>query len=154
MTKSEFIQKLLEERSRWDEQWKGLNLTRQVDSSQPETMNLRDVLYHVGWYEREMVEVLRLKTLAGSPWWELPLDERNANILAEGQEVLLVDAFQKEQQLYSELLGLLKGLTDEELENASFFTGMPSDWKPWEMIASNTYEHYPQHLEDIQNLRY
>ena len=89
------------------------------------------------------------RALVGSPWWELSTDERNALILAEGQAVSALDAYLQEQKIYSELLALLNGLRDEELEDANFFRDMPSEWKPWEMIASNTYEHYPQHLQDI-----
>jgi hypothetical protein len=104
----------------------------------------------VAWYEREMVEVLRLRTLVGSPWWDLSLDDRNARILAEGQAISLFDAYQQEQLTFSQLQGLLSTLRDEELEQARYFKDMPPDWKPWEMIASNTYEHYPQHLQDIK----
>jgi hypothetical protein len=149
MTKNEFIQKHLTEREPWDLRLKGIDFSSTAESSTTEKMNLRDLLYHVAWYEREMVEVLQLRALVGSPWWELSTDERNALILAEGQAVSALDAYLQEQKIYSELLALLNGLRDEELEDANFFRDMPSEWKPWEMIASNTYEHYPQHLQDI-----
>lgn len=149
MTKNEFIQTLQTERQHWEERWKGIRLSSKPESPEPGKMYLRDILYHVAWYEHEMVEVLQLRTLVGSPWWDLPLDERNAHILVEGQSISLLDAYHQEQQVYAELLQQLQKLSDEELEQARFFRDMPPDWKPWEMIASNTYEHYPQHFQDI-----
>lgn len=150
MTKNEFLQKLITERQRWEDLLQQIQYTDLPEPTQGDTMNLRDVLYHVAWYEREMVEVLQQRTLVGSPWWDLPLDERNANILAEGQPFSLLDTFNQEQQVYAELLAQINRLSDEELLQARFFRDMPSEWQPWEMLASNTYEHYPQHLGDIQ----
>jgi uncharacterized damage-inducible protein DinB len=149
MTKNEFIHILTTERQHWETQWKDINLTALAEPSSPGKMNLRDILYHVAWYERAMVEVLQLRALVGSPWWDLTLDERNACILAEGQSAAPLEAYLQEQQVYKELLALLNQLSDDELEQASFFRDMPPEWKPWEMIASNTYEHYPQHINDI-----
>jgi hypothetical protein len=96
-----------------------------------------------------MVEMLRLRTLVGSPWWSLPVDERNDHVLAEGQTINLLKAWRQEQQVYAELLEQLTTVRDEELEDARFFQEMPSDWKPWQVIASNTYEHYAEHFVDI-----
>jgi len=96
-----------------------------------------------------MVDMLRLRTLVGSPWWTLPVDERNTNILAEGQSINLLQAWRQEQQEYAELLSLLQSVRDEELNEARFFQEMPADWKPWQVIASNTYEHYQEHFPDI-----
>lgn len=96
-----------------------------------------------------MVDMLRLRTLVGSPWWTLPVDERNTNILADGQSINLLQAWRQEQQEYAELLGLLQSVRDEELNEARFFQEMPADWKPWQVIASNTYEHYQEHFPDI-----
>ena len=149
MTKTEFIQNLQNSRRLWRQAWKGIDLFGTSRPRTPGDMSLRDILYHVGWYEREMVEMIRLRTLAGSPWWTLPVDERNANIKTEGEAVSLLQSWKFEQQMYDELLTQLETLRDEELVDARFFQEMPSDWKPWEVIASNTYEHFEEHFSGI-----
>jgi hypothetical protein len=149
MTKNEFIQHVLTERAAWEQQLKGINFTPSADPADTGAMGLRDLLYHVAWYEREMLEMLQLRAVAGSPWWELPTDERNARILKEGGSVSLQEAYRQEEQVYARLLAEFKKLTDEELEQAHHFRHMPPEWHPWEVIASNTYEHYPQHLRDL-----
>jgi len=149
MTKTEFIQNLQNSRRLWRQTWKGIDLFGTSRPRTPGEMSLRDILYHVGWYEREMVEMIRLRTLAGSPWWTLPVDERNANIKTEGEAVSLLQSWKLEQQMYDDLLTQLGTLRDEELVDARFFQEMPSDWKPWEVIASNTYEHFEEHFSGI-----
>jgi hypothetical protein len=84
-------------------------------------MSLRDILYHVAWYEREMIELLQLRALVGSPWWKLPVNERNDYIKTEGQSVSLLQAWRLEQQFYSELQAQLDTLRDEELNDAGHF---------------------------------
>jgi hypothetical protein len=92
---------------------------------------------------------LQLRSLVGSPWWTLPVNERNANILTEGQSVNLLQAWRLEQKVYAELLAQLESVRNEELNEARFFQEMPADWIPWQVIASNTYEHYIEHFSDI-----
>ena len=149
MTKTEFLNALKNGRQMWFEKWKGIDLFGTSRPRVPGQLSLRDILYHVAWYEHEMVEMLKLRTLVGSPWWTLPVDERNAYILAEGQSINLLQAWRQEQQVYAELLSLLQLVRDEELNEARFFQDMPNDWKPWQVIASNSYEHYAEHFPDI-----
>jgi hypothetical protein len=149
MTNDEFMKMLLVLRQRWDDQLRAVDISAPTAPSAPGRMSLRDVLYHVAWYEREMVGLLQSRTLAGSPWWGMPTDERNAFILAEGQAITLPEAHRLEQQSYATLLALLEALTDQELEQAAYFKDMPPDWHPWEVLAENTFLHYSQHWEDV-----
>jgi uncharacterized damage-inducible protein DinB len=149
MTKNEFLLNLQDARRQWHLVWKSIDLFGTSRPRIPGEMSLRDILYHVAWYEREMVEMIQLRSLVGSPWWELPVDERNAHIKTEGQAFSLLQSWRLEQQEYTELVEKLQTLRDEELEDARFFQEMPSDWKPWEVIASNTYEHFPEHFSGI-----
>jgi len=149
MTKNDFLLNLQNGRRQWQQRWKGVDLFGTARPRIPGEMSLRDILFHVAWYEREMLEMVQLRTLTGSPWWSLPVDERNTNIQAEGQAVSLLQAWRLEQKVFTDLLTELQSLRDEELEDARFFQEMPADWKPWQVIASNSYEHYAEHFNDI-----
>ncbi len=149
MTKTEFLLNIQTGRRQWHQIWRGIDLFGTSSPRKPGEMSLRDILYHIAWYEREMVNMLKKRDFNGSPWWKLPVDERNALIKAEGQTISLLQAWRIEEQAFTDLLGQLQTLKDEELENARFFIDMPSDWKPWEVIASNTYEHYVEHFPGI-----
>jgi len=149
MTRTEFIQNMQTGRRQWQQLWKSIDLFGTSRPRTPGEMSLRDILFHIAWYEREMVEMLQLRALVGSSWWELPVDERNAHIQAEAQSASLLQAWRLEQQVYTELMSQLQSIRDEELGDARFFQEMPSDWIPWQVIASNTYEHYAEHYSGI-----
>jgi uncharacterized damage-inducible protein DinB len=149
MIKTDFLLNLQNGRRQWHQIWRGIDLFGTSKPRKTGQMSLRDVLYHVAWYEREMVGMIKLRVLHGSPWWNLSMDERNANITQEAQSISLLQAWRLEEQAFTDLLAQIQTLSDEELENARFFKEMPSDWKPWEVIASNTYEHYMEHFPGI-----
>jgi hypothetical protein len=149
MTKNEFLLNLQNGRRQWQQTWKGIDLFSTSRPRVPGTMSLRDTLYHIFWYEREMVELIQKRTLVGSAWWGLPLDERNNLIKTEGESVSLLQSWRLEQETYNELLAQVQTLRDEELVEARFFQEMPADWVPWEVIASNSYEHFAEHISDI-----
>jgi hypothetical protein len=50
------------------------------------------------------------------------------------------------------MLALLKDLDESALDDAGSFAEMPPDWQPWSVIASNTYEHYDDHVKDLKKI--
>ena len=149
MTQDEFLLNLQNGRQQWRKTWKGIDLFGTSRPRTPGDMSLRDILYHIYWYEHEVVEMIEQRRFGGSPWWALPADERNVHIKTEGEKCSLLQAWGLEQDTYAELVAKIQTLRDEELEEARFFQDMPSDLTPWEVIAGNTYEHYPDHLAGI-----
>jgi hypothetical protein len=117
---------------------------------QPGGWTLKDVIAHISWHEREMLEVIRSRALVGSELWELPTDERNAVIYEiyrpQPIHLVLVEA----TKTHADLVPALETLSDDELNDASHFVDMPPDWIPGELIASNTSEHYREHTPEVQ----
>ncbi len=149
MTKTDFLLNLQNGRRQWHQIWRGIDLFGTSSPRRPGEMSLRDILYHVAWYEREMVNMMKLRSFDGSPWWDLPVEERNAFIKTEGFTISLLQAWRVEEQAFTDLLAQLQTLGGEELDDAGCFKGMPADAKPWEVIASNTYQHYIEHFPSI-----
>jgi hypothetical protein len=120
---------------------------------QPETCgewSLKDVVAHVTWYEREMIGLLAHRALVGSDLWNVSLAERNAAIQAGNRDRPWPEILAESEQVHQALMALLEPLSDEDLNDASRFREMPADWIPWQVIASNTSEHYPDHAADIR----
>ena len=111
----------------------------------------RDVLAHVAWYEAEMVKVLESKALVGSQWWYLPLEERNKLIHQAYMMEDLESVLENEKATYSRMMELMELVTEEALNNPGAFKDMPVEWQPWQVIASNTSEHYPEHIRQIRD---
>ena len=111
---------------------------------------VKDIIAHITWYEREMVGMIQARALVGSELWELTQDQRNVSIYEENRDRSLNDVLLEAEQVYEQLLKGLESLLDEDLINPSQFREMPSEWIPWKVLASNCFEHYHQHIPDIQ----
>lgn len=116
----------------------------------PDAWSLKDIIAHVAWHEDQMIELAKTKDLVGSPWWELPMDERNDLIYEQYKDWSLEDVLAFAKSAYASMMTALKTLSDEDMNDAKRFTDMPEDWLPWRMIANNTYEHYLRHIGQIR----
>lgn len=130
-----------------------VNTLNQEQLCRPNTCgdwSVKDIIAHITWYEREMVGLLSGRALQGSPLWEIPTDNRNEIIHERVKEYPISMVFAESDEVFKTLLTLLDGLKDEELNEAKYFLEMPAEWTPREVIASNTYEHYSNHVGDIR----
>lgn len=118
--------------------------------------SVKDHLAHITWHEREMVNMLRARSLeAGiaSDLWNLPLHDRNRAIYDSNRDRSLQDILAESRRVYAELSQLLEGLSEKDLTDPGRYKDMPGDWTPGKIIAENTYEHYHDHAEDIARKR-
>ncbi len=146
MNRRSFLQKQVEARAGWEQ-------VLEMLAGQPENQvgeRLKALVIHINWYEREMLSLLRQRVLAGSPLWELPTDERNAEIERQERQRSLADLLSETRANYTSLIEELGRLPDEAMNSAQHFENMPEDWIPWELIAGNLFEHYLEHAQEIQ----
>ena len=123
---------------------------KMLEPGLPGGWSVKDVIAHVNWYEREMVILLETSELAGSELWQLPADERNMPIHEQNKELPLEEVLAESNRVFESLWEQVSELADGDLMEASRFDQMPEDWEPWQVIASNTYEHYQEHIPDIR----
>lgn len=146
VTKSEFIEKIHRAREEWDQFVRNIDREEMLRPGFCGEWSLKDVVAHITWYEREMVNLFKAHAFTGSPYWELPLDERNAVLFEENKDLPLEQVLRESREVFPELMRQLESLTDEDLNDPARFPGMPADWQSWQVIAGNTYEHYEAHL--------
>lgn len=144
--KDSFIETLRRSRQAWEDALAAISKEERAVPGFAGEWSLKDVVAHIAWYEREMVGILRARRFVGSDLWEQELEARNAEIHALNALRLPADVFAEEGVLYEEMMALLDALDEQALNQAAAFPGMPAEWMPWEVIASNTYEHYDDHL--------
>ncbi len=150
MNKTEFITKIRSARQEWESALAGLDEAQMLQPRTCGDWSIKDVIAHITWYEREMVGVLEAHALIGSDLWNLPLEQRNAAIHAVNKDRPLRDVLAEAKLVSGDLLRLLPTLSEADLSDASRFPGMSAEWLPWEVIASNTFEHYADHLAEIR----
>jgi Protein of unknown function (DUF1706) len=148
--KIEFMGRIRQSRAKWDALVKGLTPSELTLLGVSGDWSVKDIIAHISWHEREMFSVIVQRKLAGSDLWDLPLDQRNKIIYEENKNRDLKDVLDDSSAVFASLMEVMQTLTDDDLQDPSHFAEMPSDWKPWELFAGNTYEHYDDHFTDVQ----
>ena len=152
MKKQDFLNKIHQARKQLEQELSGISPEMMELPVNDGNWSIKDTIAHIGWYEEQMVNLLHLKALKGSELWELDLEERNAAIHVLTRDDDLDDVLRNESRNYKTMMKLLQTLDEDSLNDSGAFSEMPSDWKPWSLIASNTYEHYLDHIQGIRSL--
>jgi hypothetical protein len=157
MNKAEFMSNLQAARAEWDSllaqaQAQG-DASMLTTSDDMNGWSIKDFVAHNNWYEREILRLLKTRTLLFGPsdrLWAMRNDERNQVIYDMYHDLPLSGVLLEERQVYKDLLVELRRLKDEDFNDPRRFNGMPIDWMPWQLMAENSYEHYRSHLDDIK----
>jgi len=147
--KIEFLDRIRTSRSKLDEVVRSIDPLFMTAPGACGDWSVKDVLAHITWHEQEMFNVALNRALVGSDLWNVSLELRNQTIYEENRDRELKDVLDDYKVVFESMMEAMGSLTDEDLADASHFAKMPSDWKPWEVIASNTYEHYDDHLAEL-----
>jgi hypothetical protein len=150
MRKQDLLDNLTTERRLWENLLEEVGAERMTEPGVVGEWSVKDIVAHVTWYEREMVELLKDRALQGSELWELPHHERNAAIYEQNRHRSLDDVLGEAEAVYRQFYTLAEILTDEDLTDPSRYRNMPADWIPWRIIAENSYEHYRQHCKAVR----
>jgi hypothetical protein len=150
MDKASFIAEFEAGRSAWDALLASLGATHAELPNAEGKLSVKDLIAHVTWYEREMIGLIESRALAGSELWARPTNERNALIYEQNRMRPAAEIVTEAREAGARLRAAIAGLMEEDLCLAQRFANMPHDWLPWQVIAGNTYDHYPAHIASIQ----
>lgn len=150
MDRATLLETIKTGRADWDALLAQVDETRMTQPGVAGEWSVKDIIAHVTWYERETMGMVEQRAVIGSELWYRSLDERNDAIFAANRDRSLSDVRTEAQQVFAALLDAIETLSEQELNDPAAFQHMPTEWIPWKAIASNTYEHYPQHSPDIQ----
>ena len=148
--KHKLVRLVTETRSTWNDLVKPLQDDQMLERGVSGHWTLKDVIAHLTWHEREIVNVLRERILHGSDLWQLPLEQRNQAIYEQLQDLSLEQVKKESIQVFHDLLQELNKLDQEDLHDPHRFRDFPAEWRPWDLIADNTYRHYQDHLADLK----
>jgi uncharacterized damage-inducible protein DinB len=151
MDKATLLKTLTETRAAWEA------LLAQIDEEQMQKpgavgkWSVKDVIAHVASGESEIVPVLRTRVLADSDLWNLSDDERNEIEYQQNKDRPLNDIVNEERQAYTALLEVVQQLSDEDLNDPHCFKNMPQEWRPWQLIAGDSFKHYEDHMPSLRD---
>jgi hypothetical protein len=150
MNRRLLIETLLVERERFDALLAQFKTEWMTEPMEPGGMCVKEIIGHITWYEQQCAEMLRARALIGSDLWKLPADDRNSAIQLMCRQYSVAELRDAGQRAFADLLAAVRDLSEEDLQDSSRFKNWPSDWVPWKVIASDSYEHYDQHAPDIR----
>jgi hypothetical protein len=149
-TKAQFLQQLDALHGQWQALLAQVPPDRVHEPGVDGRWSVADLVYHMAWYEQEMVTLLTTLTLAGSPWWALPHDERNEKIWEEARKRPYPTIALSAHITHQALIAALQTLPEQALHTAAAFTNMPDNWQPLDLLAQNSTIHYQQHIPALQ----
>lgn len=150
MTKADVIDKMQTGRAQWEALIAQVPRERMTEPGVMGAWSVKDIIAHVTWGEAEITEVFLRHALVGSDLWNLPQDERNAAMVAASRARSLADVLAEAERAYPRLLAAVQALDDADLNDAARYADMPPLWRPWQLVAGNTYDHYPDHIPAIR----
>ncbi len=150
ITKRELLEDLRAGRAEWDTLIAKVDPARLDEPGVEGEWSVKDIVAHVTWYEREMIDLFNTHVLTGSELWGQPQDARNAEVFKQNRERPPTEILAEAQQVFRELYAALQPLDDQDLNDPSRFQNMPGEWVPWQILAGNSFTHYPDHIPSIE----
>jgi hypothetical protein len=150
MDRREFLETQQKQHAAWEKLLGEIKPAEMLTPGVVGEWSVKDLIAHVTWYEREMLPVLAQRALVGSELWDEPLDVRNQTIYEQNKDRTLDEVLEDSRQVYAALWNELQTLSDEDLIDPGRFKEWPPEWPPWELLASNTFQHYEEHIPELQ----
>jgi hypothetical protein len=148
MTGARLASILRTERTRWNGLLAQVGLERMDESGVEREWSVKELVAHLTWYERAVVEGARQVLSTGTFTRQRPaglgLDEMNARIAAESHARPASDVLAEADEVFGQLLAVVEACPEEILNDPQRL-GLPDDMVPWMGVANNSYAHYRQH---------
>jgi hypothetical protein len=148
MTGARLVSILQAERTKWNALLAQVGLDRIEVPGVEGAWSVKEVVAHLTWYERAIVEgaqqVLRTGTFTRRRPAGVSVDEQNVRIAAESRVRSAGDVLAEADEVFAQLLAVVAACPDDLLNDPRRL-GLPDDMVPWMGVANNSYAHYRQH---------
>lgn len=148
MTGARLADILRAERTQWNALLAQVGPSRMEIAGVEGTWSVKELVAHLTWYERAIVEgaqqVLSTGTFTRRRPAGVGLDEMNARIAAESHAQSLSDVLAEADDVFRQLLAVVEACPQDILNDPRHL-GLPEDMMPWMGVANNSYAHYREH---------
>jgi hypothetical protein len=136
-----------------------LDQLSETQMTQPGVENdwsVKDILAHITDWEKRMVQWIEESLQGKTPERPAPgmtwddLDKLNEQTYLANKDRLLNEVLADFRDSYQQSLKVIEALTEEALLDPDYFKWREGD-PLWHMVAANTWEHYQEHREAIDN---
>ncbi len=152
MDRIELLEKIKAGRSRLEEAARQFSTQQMTEPILPQGWSVKDLLAHLGWWEFRAVDIYGALVKGSSPRMVIhpdEIDRVNDRVIQEFRPHPVDEVVLYEQQAFENLLKIVETAQEQDLFNRHRF-----NWTQGEPFASwiirNTYEHYDEHLEVLE----
>lgn len=150
MDKRTLIKTLRSKRAEWDSLVTQVGESHMTEAGAAGFWSVKDVIAHLMQYERWLLDNLQALKLGESvplynPLDAVELDERNARIYEMHRDKPLAQVQAEARDTFDYLITAVKTLSPAELNRIYL-----DDKTVTQIICFDTYEHYEQHIADIE----
>jgi len=151
--KAELMEAMRYARREWDRWIAKVPLDHMNEPVAPGEWSVKDILAHTTEYDRWLGLRLALKLQKPPDLWlaDLSLEQFNAalhqQITNRTADEVLIDS----QQVFAEMIQAVAAHSEAYLFGTHRVVGVPYEVRPFEMLKSESYGHYYDHLPTIQD---
>lgn len=151
-SKEELLQAITTARNDWEGLIAKIPRRRLAEPVAPGQWSVKDIIAHITEYDRHLGLNLALRLQKPpQPWLEdMSLDEFNAGLHDQIADRDAEDVLRDSQQVFQELIGEVINHSEAYLFSTHRVEGVSYGVIPYQMLKSESYGHYRDHIPAIQ----
>lgn len=152
-TKTELLDLLKSRRNEFDAAVDAIPRSSMLEPGAAGHWSVKDIIAHLAHYEGWMADRLQ-EQLEGKSYTPTQLDmmhwePRNTIIYEQNKSRTLDDVLKSSKDTFGRLVAAVEAHDEAFLFEPKTFEGAPGPVIPAEMIRSEVYDHYPQHIPSL-----
>jgi ketosteroid isomerase-like protein len=154
MTKASLLETLQAKRAEWDALLAEVPEARMTEPGVAGEWSVKDIIAHLTRYERwmgdRMHENLRGETYVPTETDAMHFDERNNVFFQQDRNRTLPDVQAESRVAFQQLVEAVQAHTEAFLIEPQQFEGAPQPIVVWQMVRSEVYDHYGEHVPSVK----
>jgi hypothetical protein len=150
--KTELLAAMREARRLWDSWIAKVSPERMSEPVAPGEWSVKDILAHTTEYDRWLGLGLALRLQKPPDLWlaDLSLDQFNAALHAQMHDRPPAEVLADSQRVFAEMVQAVVAHSEAYLFGSHHVAGVPYEVQPFELLKSESYGHYYDHLPTIK----
>jgi uncharacterized damage-inducible protein DinB len=153
MTKAKLLDLLRIARAEWDTFLAQIPLGRMTEPGVGGPWSVKDNIAHMThferWYADRIDEALHGIRYTFTPFDRMSVEEQNAVIYDQHRDQPLAEVLAESRAAYEELVQAVAAQSAAFLTQPQTFEGAPGPSLIWQLLESDVYGHYPDHIGPI-----
>ena len=151
-SKTELIAAMVSARNELDSLIGQIELSTMTLSGASGEWSVKDIIAHIASYDRWLALTLALRGQKPPEFWidNISLDEFNRRLYAENRDRALEEVLQEYRDVWMEILAETGTRSEAYLFTEQSVPGVPNKFKPCDILKSESYGHYLDHVPALR----